>query len=309
MSILFITSNRIGDAVLSTGLLNRLLEMYPDDDVVVAAGGPCTALFEAVPRLTALHPMTKKARGGHWIELWRKVSGRRWRAVCDVRRSAMPWVIRARDRYIVPKARDDEHRVLSLSRTFGSGALSPKLWTHDYHEQAADRLIGDNDNFIVMAPTANWIGKTWPADRFADLAEQLTGCSDRAVVIVGAEHEREMTREIFDRLGERAIDGIGIGLLESYAVINRASLFVGNDSGLMHLAAATGTPTVGLFGPSEDKHYAPWGEQGLVVRTPETPQEHVSRPGYDFRNADCMMVNLKVATVDAAIRDRWPELF
>ena len=127
MALLFVTSNRIGDAVLSTGLLNRLLETYPDDGVFVAAGGPSAALFEAVPRLLDLHVMTKQKNGGHWFDLWRKVAGQRWRAVIDVRRSALPWTILAANRFVVPKAGDDEHRVESLSRALGSTALSPTI--------------------------------------------------------------------------------------------------------------------------------------------------------------------------------------
>lgn len=312
MAILFITSNRIGDAVLSTGLLAHLLERYPDDGVFVSAGAPCTALFEATPRLTGLHAMTKRKRGGHWLDLWRTVSKRRWRAVADVRRSALPWLIRADRRFPVPAARDDEHRVESLSRTFGMEPLSPKLWTSADHERAADKAIGRRGPFIAIAPTANWIGKTWPASRFANLAERLIGdggpATGMSVLIVGAESERAIAQPLLDTLGERAIDGIGIGLMESYAAISRSALFVGNDSGLMHLAAASGVPTAGLFGPSDDRHYAPWGPNGLVIRTPESLQDLIGGGDYDYRNPGCLMTGLTVDAAEAAIRERWPAL-
>jgi ADP-heptose:LPS heptosyltransferase len=70
--------------------------------------------------------------------------------------------------------------------------------------------------------------------------------------------------------GPRLLDLVGdLHLLAVYAVLTRCTLFVGNDSGLMHMAAAAGIPTVGLFGPSRDDHYAPWGPLGRVVRTDE----------------------------------------
>lgn len=308
MAILFITSNRIGDAVLSTGLLARLLEMYPDDGVVVAAGGPCAALFEATPRLIDIHAMTKQKRGGHWFDLWRSVSARRWRAVLDIRRSALPWTILAANRHGVPKPRDDEHRVESLSRALGDAVLAPVLWTNDRHEHVAEALVGAIGRFAVIAPTANWIGKTWPAEKFADLGRRLTDGQIDKVLIVGAESERHMATPLFDQLGDVAVDGIGIGLLETFAAIKRAAIFVGNDSGLMHIAAASGVPSVGLFGPSDDRHYAPWGTNGLVIRTPESLDELIHHPDYDYRNPGCMMENLNVATVEAAIRQRWPDL-
>src|SRR5262249_9684950 len=55
-------------------------------------------------------------------------------------------------------------------------------------------------------------------------------------------------------------------LLVCYAALKRARLFVGNDSGLMHLAAAAGAPTLGLFGPSEEKLYRPWGPLARTIR-------------------------------------------
>ena len=70
---------------------------------------------------------------------------------------------------------------------------------------------------------------------------------------------------------EQCLDLTGqLALLDVYAVLKRARLFIGNDSGLMHLAAAAGCPTVGLFGPSDDRLYAPWGLQSRVVRGPRT---------------------------------------
>ena len=67
----------------------------------------------------------------------------------------------------------------------------------------------------------------------------------------------------------RLIEAVGrVDLLTLYAALKRVRLFVGNDSGLMHLAAAAGAPTLGLFGPSDDRCYAPWGDRGRVLRTP-----------------------------------------
>ena len=70
---------------------------------------------------------------------------------------------------------------------------------------------------------------------------------------------------------ERLIDLVGqADLLTAYACLGHARLFVGNDSGLMHLAAAAGTPTLGLFGPSDEQHYGPWGVDTRTVRGPRS---------------------------------------
>jgi ADP-heptose:LPS heptosyltransferase len=69
----------------------------------------------------------------------------------------------------------------------------------------------------------------------------------------------------------RCIDLAGrIDLLTASACLERCALYVGNDSGLMHIAAAAGIPTLGLFGPSRDERYGPWGPHAAAIRTPES---------------------------------------
>ena len=94
---------------------------------------------------------------------------------------------------------------------------------------------------------------------------------------------------------DRLIDVAGrIGLLDAYACLVRCDLFIGNDSALMHLAAASSTPTVGLFGPSKDEHYAPWGARTAVARTTLSFDEIISAPGYDKLKNQSWMDTLSV---------------
>jgi ADP-heptose:LPS heptosyltransferase len=78
-------------------------------------------------------------------------------------------------------------------------------------------------------------------------------------------------------------------------------LFIGNDSGAMHLAAAAGAPTIGLFGPSDDRLYAPWGPRARVVRGPRDV-ETIRRADPHFNQALCHMFDLSVDVVYAAAR-------
>jgi len=68
----------------------------------------------------------------------------------------------------------------------------------------------------------------------------------------------------------------------------------------MHLAAASGIPTLGLFGPSEEKIYAPWGNNCSWVRTKRTFRQIVDSPNYDFRSQKSQMTDLPVDWVEAA---------
>ena len=107
---------------------------------------------------------------------------------------------------------------------------------------------------------------------------------------------------------DRLIDLAGtVDLLTASACLGRCALYAGNDSAVMHLAAAAGIPTIGLFGPSDDRHYAPWGYDTRVVRTPEGFPE-IFPPGFDHRTSETLMDGLTVDAVEAAIAELWQGL-
>jgi ADP-heptose:LPS heptosyltransferase len=95
MRILFITATRLGDAVLSTGLLGALLAAHPGARVTVAGGPVTESLFTDLPGLEQFIPMPKQKRGGHWFALWRQVIGRRWDRVIDLRGSLIGYCLNA----------------------------------------------------------------------------------------------------------------------------------------------------------------------------------------------------------------------
>ena len=82
-------------------------------------------------------------------------------------------------------------------------------------------------------------------------------------------------------------------------------MFIGNDSGLMHLAAASGIPTLGLFGPSPERRYRPWGAHAAVVRTVQSYEELIGAPDFDHRRSATLMDGLDVAAAVAAAQDLW----
>ena len=85
----------------------------------------------------------------------------------------------------------------------------------------------------------------------------------------------------------------------------RCAMYIGNDSGLMHLAAASGTPTLGLFGPSPEQRYHPWGKNAAFTRTRESHSELVEAPGFDHRNQTTLMDSLTVDAAVQAAEDLW----
>ncbi|MEM7225275.1 MAG: glycosyltransferase family 9 protein [Pseudomonadota bacterium] len=302
MQVLFITSTRIGDAVLSSGLLDALLLRHPNARLTIACGPLAAPLFAEVPGLERLHVVRKKPGHRHWLELWRATVGRRWDLVIDLRRSGLAYFLRAGERRRLPQASGPIHRVTLLGRVLGlDPPPAPRLWTNLDHEAAARALAPDDKPLLVTAPTANWLGKTWPAERFAALAERLLPGA-RVLVCCGP-GEGSQAMPVLEGLDEgrgRLVEGEA--LLTLYALFARARLFVGNDSGLMHLAAAAGAPTLGLFGPSPDALYAPWGPNCAVVRTPESMEQLIGTPGFDYDTTGSLMTGLTVDTVEQAAK-------
>ena len=309
MNILFITYTRIGDAVLSTGLLSHLIETHPQAAITVACGPVPAGLFAATPNVVQVIALSKSRFAGHWRRLWTACIGRRWDVLVDLRNSAMPYVLRARHCRVLGADRDPvRHKVVRLAALMDlDPPPPPRIWLDDAHRRAAQDLMSGGAPILALAPCANWRGKQWPAASFAALAHRLTSASGALagakIAVFGASGERDEANKVLKALlNDRVIDLVGIdGLLTVAACLERATLFVGNDSGLMHMAAAVGTRTVGLFGPSRDEIYAPWGDDGVAVRTPESYAELTAAPDYDHRTTDTLMRSLTVdAVADAA---------
>lgn len=316
--LLFITSTRIGDAVLSTGILGHLIEMMHAPKVTVACGTAAAPLFAAVPGLSRVIPIEKRRHGLHWPLLWGKVALRRWDTVVDLRGSALAYLLWAGERIVWGGRADDAlHRVEALGQLIGGDRPPPpRLWIGARQREAAARLIPHDGDpalspVLAIGPTANWRGKQWRPGFFAELARRLTredGILPGArIAVFAAGHEREQAMPVLETIPQaRCIDLVGVvDPLEAFAALRRCAFYVGNDSGLMHLAAAADIPTLGLFGPSRERHYAPWGSKGVAARTQKGYQELVGHPDYDHRTTDTLMDSLTVSMVERAAVDLW----
>ena len=112
--------------------------------------------------------------------------------------------------------------------------------------------------------------RRWSSAGFARVAKELVRLYDATIVLVGGGEERELVQQIARDLDPQPINLVGLTTVKQLAaVLHRCQLFIGNDSGVMHLATAVGTPVVAIFGPSNPKAWGPWpGPKGKarVVR-------------------------------------------
>jgi heptosyltransferase-3 len=311
MRILFITATRIGDAVLSTGLLAHLVERHKAARFTIAAGPAAAPLFEDVPRLERLIVVAKRRWSLHWLSLYAAVAATRWDIVLDLRGSALAYLVRAGRRLGEVKSAADEHRVAQLARILAlDPPPAPLLYIGARHERSAAALVPPGAPVLAVGPAANWRGKQWRAKRFAELAARLTAAdgilAGARVAVIAASHERAQAAALLAAIpGERLIDLVGkCDLLTTAAVLRRAALFIGNDTGLMHIAAAAGAPTLGLFGPTQSSRYAPWGARTAVAQT-SIPSLELYGPDFDHRTTGTMMDSLSVDAAAAAARGLW----
>jgi heptosyltransferase-3 len=302
--ILFITATRIGDAVLFSGPLDHLARTYPDAEITVACGPLAAPLFRAAPGVSEVIVMAKRKAGGHWIDLWRRTVGRRWDLVVDMRGSLTGWFLRAGARKTnrrIP-GHVHRHRVIEAAAVLGlDPAPAPCLWLDESAQARARALLPADRPVIAFSPAAAAPFKEWPAEHFARLAAALTGpggaLEGAAIALFGGPGDETKTAAVAsDAASLDVIDLAGqLSIAETGACLAEARLFVGNDSGLMHMAAAAGVPTLGLFGPTDEGVYGPWGAHARSVRAGESVTE-AERDRFK-RAGESLMGGLDVETV------------
>ncbi len=318
MRLLFITSNRIGDAILSTGILNYLLEKYPQVQVTIAAGPLAIPLFQGVPRLESMLPFEKQPYGKHWFKLWGKTLFKKWDCVVDIRGSLLSYFLWTQKRYVWTAQKDvGGHRVEALAALLDLKTIpDPKIWVTADHQQKIQEMMGGaysskkkKETVIALGMGANWRGKTWPIENFIALVQKIKARSDLfpncRFLLLGGPDERPLIEAFLKEIDKKdVIDLMGkLDLLMVYAALKNAHMFIGNDSGLMHLAAAAGIPTLGLFGPSRPEHYRPWGKKGDYVTTDIPYEGLISGAHYDSKTTGTLMESLSVDKVFEKVQE------
>lgn len=264
--LLLITLSNIGDALMTTPVLQAMHRLHPDAVIDIVADRRSALLFEHCPFRGEIILKDKKAGWRGLLALVRQLRRHRYRLVVDLRTDGVSWLLRADQRRTRQHARG--HRGHAVERAWA--VISPLLpsaipetcvWLSEaQRKQAAERLaVLPAGPWLAVAPGANWAGKIWPADRFRALIEKLAAHVG-AIILVGGPGDTEACAALAAACPVPVLDVSGqTTLLDAAALLAKADLFIGNDSGLGHLCAAVGTPTLTLFGPGDPARYHPWG--------------------------------------------------
>ena len=134
-------------------------------------------------------------------------------------------------------------------------------------------------NFAILNPGAGWGAKRWPAERYGEVARRLADCGMRAILNYGP-GERELVRTAEAASGGTA-EAMNCTLTELIALTRRARLFIGGDTGPLHLAAALRVPVVGIYGPTDPARNGPYETRNVVLRSVESVTSHARRADAD----------------------------
>jgi ADP-heptose:LPS heptosyltransferase len=127
--------------------------------------------------------------------------------------------------------------------------------------------IGPEDRKVILNAPARWPSKSWPKESFAELGDQLASRIGAKIILTGGRADRSLVEEIASQMRTRPLVAAGrTTLKELCALFRKVDLVITCDSGPMHIAAALGTRTVALFGPTDPRRTGPYGMGHRVLQ-------------------------------------------
>lgn len=274
--LLVITLSNIGDLVMTTPVFEALSRQYPDYPIDCLADARSCELLASAPYIGELFIRDKRAGWSAQFELVKRLRGRRYVLIVDLRTPLIPYLLRAERRLIklrtaVPGVHAVEEHFEVVRSVLPSGTEIPPCRLHlaESARVRAEELLSalPGKSWLAVAPGANWPGKKWPNRHYRELLQMAATAFDGAVILGSADDQPD-SRSLED-LDLPVCNLVGItDLPTACAAIARAMAFVGNDSGLGHMAAALSIPTVTVFGPGRPERYRPWGLSAHVVLAP-----------------------------------------
>jgi predicted lipopolysaccharide heptosyltransferase III len=292
-NVLVIKLRYLGDVLLATPTLRALKAGIPGVRLTVMVNRGTESVLEGNPDIDEVLPLDR----GSFLSQCRfaiNLRRRRFDAVIDLtdadRSAVLSWISGAPVRIgfndegrwrghcytALVQSAPSSHRIerdLAALTPLAIDAtdLAPRFGFSSADEAGADELLKSLNvlperPIVVMQPGARYWFKAWPPERFSSLADRLVEAHGCQVLIGGNADEVGLAQEIA-RLSEHPLKVLAgrTSVRQFAAVVKRAALFVGNDSGAMHIAAAVGTPVIGLFGPSNPQEWGPRGKQVVTI--------------------------------------------
>ena len=300
--ILVLRYRFIGDTILTVPFFRNLRRAEPDAHITWVMAPGSADVVKGIPYVDEIiywDPVTIHAdsRGGHRtlmskLSFIRQLRANRYDTVYVLKRSFSSAIIAllsgARQRvgfdtegrsFMLTKGVPycpEQHEVLSFLDVLRADGITVsddylEAWISDDEAETADELLSKEGmlpeaRLLALHPFASYPEKSWPLENFAEAATQLQENRGLTPVIFGGGRDVELRDRCHELFPAGTIDLVGkCSLRVSMAVLKRCTVYIGNDSGIMHLAAAVGLPLVAIFGPTSPERFGPWSKSARVV--------------------------------------------
>jgi lipopolysaccharide heptosyltransferase I len=296
LRILITRLSAIGDCILTVPVLAALREHLPRAFIAWAVERPAAPLLDGHAALNELIVLPRGwLKSPTWVwQLRRRLRREQFDVVVDpqslTKSALVGWLSGARQRIgfdgpdgrelskrlnnqLVPRtASHVVDRSLQLLKPLGIKTPEPRFDLPEYGP-AVERVVANIlhqhnlHRFAILNVGAGWPSKIWPAQRYAAVADHLGSTHGLSSLVVWAgEQEHDRAREVAATCPDHAIVAPTTSLTELATLLRCAALFVGSDTGPLHLAAAVGTPCIGLYGPTLPAVCGPYGSAHVAIQ-------------------------------------------
>mgnify|MGYP001160758705 FL=1 len=272
MKILIISSNLIGDTLLSTGVIKNLSIKYPSARFTIVIGPTAKSIFKNFKLAEKIITIKKKKYNMHWINILFRCFGNKWDIIVDFRSSLLSYFLLHKTKYIFKK-NNISNQIQQLSDFFKFDCSHLFIETSKNEEEIAEKNITKNFDYFVIFPGGNWKPKIWSPANYNKLIKTIIlNNNNIKFILVGSNKEEsiyfnEVTKDIDN---SKIINLFGYSITQTAAYMKRSTMLIGNDSGLTHLASASKLKSIVLFGPTNDLVYGPLNKLSQVIRTKDS---------------------------------------
>ena len=277
--ILVFSFSFIGDAVLSTAVIQPLRAHFQNTHITYLVGPSASNILADDPQLDAV--LVYDNRGEHTgmkgrLKLIQTLRREKYDLVVNLRDSFAARCIGA-EHWGLVRGERERHAVVRYLEVLSRHGVDttdahPHLQLTETERTTAHRFLTEAGKtkgglLIGIHPGGNWEYKLWSAEKYAQLATALAIEKNASILLFAGPNERKLQAQVADKMETPPILVESGKLREVAALIAACDLYIGNDTGPMHIAAAVRTPVVALFGSTNHIRSGPYGDKHTVVQS------------------------------------------
>lgn len=278
-NILVFSFSQISDAVMSTAVIRPLKDVFKGAKITYLLGPRAYGVLTGDTIIDNLIVYDKE--GVH-----SGLSGK-LRLVSELRKRNFDLVIDLRDSYWARRAKSDcwgftrdidkdrnlvdQYLEILQKNGIPTKKAKPTLTLSELEVNEANKFLKENNAVkypkVAIHPGGNWAYKLWPVEKFAKTADTLSFEFNAQILIFADPIERTLQNRMRELMEHEYVLTAGVSLRIAAALLSQCDIYIGNDTGIMHIAAAMGIPVVGIFGSTDHHQRGPYGDRHIVVHS------------------------------------------